>query len=190
MKSLNIIQILFKIARVIALIAFIFSIIGAAGCLIGLIVMPSIKDVVVQDGKTIAELMAENGVEVGGVISAIALGLVGCGVSIFLAKYSELYFLKEIKAGSPFSKEQANEMRKYGMVFAIVSAASTVVIAIAYAVVHHFIPSVGRYESSISVGSIVYGLFFIILSLFCDYGAEKDAELANKESPEIEKKDE
>ena len=190
MKSLKIIQVLFKVARILALIFFILSIIGAAGCLIALIVMPCIKDIVVEQGKTIADLMAEQGVDVYGVIAAIAVGLVGCGVSIFLCKYSELYFLKELKVGTPFTKEMAKEMRKYGLIFAIVSAGSTIIIATTYAVVHHFIPSIGRYETSISVGSIVYGLFFIILSVFCDYGAERDEELAKNAPQEIEKKDE
>ena len=190
MKSLKVIQVLFKIARIIALIAFILCIIGAAGCAIAIIVLSIMKDMVIVDGLTFAEYLASKGVEFGAVITYVIFGMVTCGFNIFLAKYSELFFLRELKQGTPFTKDMVKDMRKYGLVYIIVSLAATVVLVVAYGITAIFIKSLGKYDYSYHVGSIIYGLFFIILSLFCDYGAERDEELANNTPQEIDNKEE
>ena len=45
MKSLKIIQVLAKTARIVCLVVFIACIIGAAGCFIGLVIFSAIKDI-------------------------------------------------------------------------------------------------------------------------------------------------
>lgn len=190
MKSLKVIQVLFRIARILALIAFILCIIGASGCFIATIVLAIIKDMPIVQGQTFAEFLASKGIEFGAVITYVIFGMLTCGFNIFLAKYSELFFLRELKAGTPFTKDMVKDMRKYGLVYIIVSVAATVVLAITYGVIAIFVKSLSKYDYSYHVGSIIYGLFFIILSLFCDYGAERDEELAKSAPQEIEQKDE
>ena len=53
MKSLKIIQVLAKIARIVCLVVFIASIVGAAGCFLGLVIFCAIKDIP-YNGQTIS----------------------------------------------------------------------------------------------------------------------------------------
>lgn len=184
MKSLKVIQVLFKIARIIALIAFILCIIGASGCAIAIIVLNVMRDVVIQNGQTFTELLASKGVDINAIVTYVVFGMVICGANIFFAKYSELYFLREIKEGTPFTRAMVKDMRKYGLVYIIASLAATVVISTAYAITTIFIKSLDKYDYSYHVGSIIYGLFFIILSVFCEYSVEKDEEIKKLSSNE------
>ena len=104
MKSLSVIQILAKIARIICLIVFICCIIGAVGCAVGLLVFGVSKDLVIQDGKTLADLLAEKNVPIVMAYSGMAVGIVACGVEAFLAKHAELFFKRDIANGTPFDK--------------------------------------------------------------------------------------
>lgn len=185
MKSLRIIQTLFKVARVIALIFFILSIIGASGCFLAVIILASMSNVVLYDGQTLAQIMANNNTDINAVIASVVFGMLGCGFSIFLSKYSELFFLKELKAGTPFTREMAKEMRRYGLVYIIVTISATVIMSIAYGITAIFVKSLRSYDFSFHIGSIVFGLFMIILSVFCDYGAELQETKENEVVEEI-----
>ena len=171
MKSIRIIQVLAKIARVICIIVFVCSIVGAVGCMVGLIVLPLCKDIVVSDGKTLAELLIEKDMPLYKVYCALAVGLTSCGVSIFLAKYNELFYKREIEIGTPFNKEVVRDMRKTAIVNIITSLVLVIACSIAVAVVSN----INKADMSFKFeyfSSIGYGITLLILSLFCDYGAE------------------
>ena len=182
MKSLKVIQILSKIAWVICIIVFICAIIGTVGCAIGLIVLPLTKDMVVQDGKTLAQLLIDRGTNIETAITACAVGLVGCGAGIALSKITELFFKKELALGTPFKAEVVHDMRRLALIHIITSLAVIIVLGIAIAVVKYFNPQLGAFRSYLG-GTILLGIFLLILSLFCDYGVEM-------ETPKVEDKTE
>ena len=172
MKSLRIIQILAKIARVICIIVFVCSIIGAVGCISGLIALPLTQDAIVIDGKTLAEYLLEKDIPIEKAYAAMATGLASCGVSIFLSKYNELFFKREIELGSPFNDEIVKRMRKVAIVNIVVSLVLSVACAISISIVENVtkINMSFRFDYFSSIG---YGISLLIISLFCDYGAEK-----------------
>ena len=63
MKSLKIIQVLVKVFKIIFFVCFILCIVGAAGCLIAMIVVPIVSTIPVEEGKTVADVMAEHGIQ-------------------------------------------------------------------------------------------------------------------------------
>ncbi len=180
MKCLKIIQILAKVVRVLLLIAFIVCIIGAAGCILGLIIVPLMKDVVLYDNKTLTDIFWENDIAMGQVYAGLVGGLISCGMGIFLSKYNEIFFKEEIKIGTPFDMVIVKKMRKVSIVNIACSLATAIVVAIAMAIVLA-VNGIKNSKFDINVFSTVgFGLTLLILSLFCEYGARKDEE---KEEP-------
>ena len=172
MKSLKIIQVLATICRVICIVVFVACIIGAVGCAVGLVNLPIVKDVVVHDGKTIAELIAEDGkTNVETIITGCAVGLFGCGVEIFLAKYNENFFKKELQIGTPFKKEVVRDMRIMAVVNMATSLAAVIMVAIGVGIARALVRDIQHFNNYIGT-PIGFGIAMLVISLFCDYGAE------------------
>lgn len=178
MKSLRIIQIIAKIARILCFILFIVCIVGAAGASIGLIVLPLVKDMVIdsQNGTTLAEYLASQGSPVEFLYINMVVGIFACGEGIALCKINERFFKDELAIGTPFDHSVVSNMRRTGLINIIVSVAVSILCAIAVAIVQ----AINHLEvsSNYSLFSTVsFGLLLLLLSLFCDYGAElKDAQ--------------
>jgi hypothetical protein len=171
MKSLKIIQVLAKIMWILSMIAFIACIVGASLCFVGIIVFSATKDVVVDEGQTFTILLADRGVPEPGVYSALITGLIVSGVGIYLGKINEIFFKKEIALGTPFKKEVVSEMRKLAIINIVASIATGILCAIALSIV----AAIYRYDSGFHLeffSTVGYGISLLILSLFCDYGAE------------------
>ena len=171
MKSLRIIQILVKIVRIICIVLFVLFIVGAAGCALSLIILPIIQNIEVSEGKTIADLMVEKGVVISTMYGSIVIGLLSCGVGIFLAHVNRLFFEEELKVETPFDKDIVKKMR----VNALINIIASIALSITAGIVVGIVKAVSgnntefRFELLSTVG---YGLFLLVLSLFCDYGAE------------------
>ena len=86
MRSLKIIQVLAKIIWIICKVLFILFIIGAVGCLMGLALFGLVQNVKVNADQTVAQLLAEKGVETALAYAGMSAGLISCGGGIFLAK--------------------------------------------------------------------------------------------------------
>lgn len=171
MKSLKTIQVLAKIARIICLILFVTSIIGVVGSTIAIISYPYVQDVIVSEGKTVAQLLSEKGLGIKHVYFSLATSLAGCGLNVFLAKYTEVFFKKELEIGTPFHTGIVKSMRKMALVHIISSIAFAVAVGIAVAFMEVFGGVKINIEYS-NLSTIGFGLSFLVLSLFCQYGAE------------------
>ena len=180
MKALRIIQVLAKIARVICVILFVFCIVGAAGCLIGLITLPLSENIVIFDGKTVVEFINEKGGSMSKAYGGIVAGLLSCGVGIFLSKYNELFFKEEIELGTPFKMNIVKKMRKVAIVNIIATVALSIAVGIAVVIIQAI------YHEDINLdlnlfSTIGFGISLLIISLFCEYGAEKEE--GNQQDP-------
>ena len=172
MKSLKIIQVLAKIARIICLVVFIACIIGAAGCLIGLIIFCAIKDIPFNNGQTISSKLIEQGTNSETVIVAIIIGMASCGITIFLAKFNEIFYRNEIKEGTPFRKVVVRDMRITALVNIVVSFSFFITLAITVGIIKAFLRNIGDIRLDFSWWMIGYGVALLVISLFCDYGVE------------------
>ena len=171
MRSLSRVQTLFKVCKIISLIVFILSIIGAVGCLIGLITLPMTQDVIINDGLTVTEYLEREGISLAGAYAAMVSGLTFCGVNIFISKYAEILFKRELALGTPFDRDFSKSIRKLGITQIIVVIACGIISAIVQGVIFVALSVKGKVDFS-SAGSIVFGIVLLLLSLFLDYGAD------------------
>ena len=104
MKSLNTIQKLFKIGRILSKIAFILSVIGFCGCIAGLLSLGFGRGSLTKIGNvTIHGLIySDYGYNIKSITATLSGWLVVCAGEAVLAKFAEVCFRNELKNGTPF----------------------------------------------------------------------------------------
>ena len=172
MKSLKVIQTIAKVLRIICKVMFIICIVGASCCLLGAILVATLQDVVLYEDVNLEILLADKGTNVPTAIVACVVGLFVCGAGIALAKYTELFFEKELNKGTPFDKEIVKDMRILGFVHLIASVALGSTIALALFIIRRTVPDYLEVSNE-GWGSFWFGAVLLLISLFCEYGAEK-----------------
>ena len=186
MRSLRIIQVLAKIARVLFIIGFVGSIIGAVGCIIALPTLSAVANIEVE-GKTIAEILKENNLNIETLYLAISVGLFSCIVAIVLCKINSSFLKKEIQEGTPFTAPMVKAMRKNALINVITAVASWIIIGIAIAICKKVLPITDfKYSYSCST-EIGWGFALLVLSLFAEYPLE--ANLIKPKEDVIDKSD-
>ncbi len=172
-KTLNEIQKLAKIARVICRIVFVFCIVGAALCLTGIVsTAAGLTGAVKLGGITIRSLIETDAdLSTGSLYIVLVTGLIMCAGEIVLSKIAESYFRHEIAAGTPFTFDGAKELLRLGILVICIPMASMLLSAIATAVLNHCFGETldVRLEGWLSVG---LGVMMIGAALFCRHGAE------------------
>lgn len=177
MRSLIIVQTFFKIGKILSKIAFILSVIGFCGCIAGLLSLSFGNGGFIKiGGVTIRGLISE---EYGYNIKSIAAMLSGwvivCAGEAVLAKFAEVCFKNELKAGTPFTADGAKELLRLGILTLAVPTGCAVAGKIAEGIIVGFMKSVkvtGVYTGFDNAASIALGVMFIVLSFICRYGAE------------------
>ena len=177
MKSLNTIQKLSQIGKVLSKIAFIFSVIGFCGCIAGLLSL-SFGDgnLIKIGGVTLHGIISE---EYGYNIKSISAALFGWMIvyagEAVLAKFAEVYFKNELNAETPFTLAGAKELLRLGILTTAIPTGSAVVGSIVEGIVAGFM----NVEKATAMdmyfdneASIVLGIMFNLGSLLCRYGAE------------------
>lgn len=164
-KTLSNLLTIFKVAKVLAKIAFILCIIGASGCALGFFALSAVD-------SFMPEQLVANGINVNVAYFELIVGTVACiGAAVF-SFLSGKYFKNVLAAGTPFSFDGAKECFRLGVASIIISAAVAVVSAITAGVVTILENSLAlnsNIETSITFST---GLFFMFLSLIFKYGAE------------------
>ena len=112
-KTLKTIQTLSKVAKILCTIVFIFSLIGAIGCTVGIIALAVIPDGFNLGGTTIHGIIEKSGgVNLGTCYAAMGMGAVLCVGECVLAKFAKCYFVNELEAGTPFTYDGAKELMR------------------------------------------------------------------------------
>ncbi|MBE6531549.1 MAG: hypothetical protein E7679_05645 [Ruminococcaceae bacterium] len=168
-KTLSNILTVFKVAKVIAKVAYILTIIGAVGCLIGALVSPMLYDFMPELSEDL---------DISWLYSAYISGTVACIGATVLLILSEKYFKNVLNAGTPFTFEGAKECFRLGIASLIISVAVSIISGIAVGVAL-LLSGIESLDSDFSMSvSLSSGLFYIFLSMIFKYGAElqKDAD--------------
>mgnify|MGYP005777501451 FL=1 len=177
MKTLKTIQTLSKIGKVLSKIVFIFSVIGFCGCIAGLIGLCFENgDFIKIGGVTLHGLISENlGFDVKNVSAILSEGLIIYAGEAVLAKFAELYFKNELKAGTPFTLAGAKELLRLGILSLAISTGCAMVGSIVEGIVAGLIKAEETAAIDIhfdNSSNIALGVMFIVVSLLCRYGAE------------------
>lgn len=172
-NPLSTIQTLSKIGKILSKIIFIICIVAICFCIAGIV------GVRLGGDGLIASLGSVNIYGITGDVSALTANVVYAAFaaaiisvigSAYVAKCAERYFKNELKAGTPFTFEGADEMKRLGIIAIIVPIVAAIVSAIVFAVVSHGMESDS--ETSISAGaSIGTGIMFLIFAVVFKYGA-------------------
>ena len=182
MKSLVRVQKAVKVFRILAKIAFICSIVGAACCAIGAVFCgisafnETVRAMVVKEAETFEPKKA---------VSACVCSAISCGFGIAVS-YLNLRFFEAVQAeGTPFSKPLVSFLRRLGVKLIILSLVESIVIAVFTAIMHT--------SADYSGGGITLGIAYLLVSLLTDYGADlvkndgqkKDKPLSSEETENV-----
>lgn len=169
-KSLNVIQTISKIAKVICSIGFVFSIIGGVGCLIGIASLSAFDGLVI-DGKEFSEYIIDLGeVNVHTAYERMTFSVLSCIAGGIILKFAERYLAHEIADGTPFTERGASEILRLGILIILLPLAAIILGGIAHGIFTAFWKDVAAFEAdNVSIGA---GFFCILLSFLFRYGAE------------------
>ena len=172
MKTLNIIQRLSMIGKILSKIMFIFCIIGFCGCIVGILSMSLGAPTLKIGGVTLESILnTEADVTVGTVYAAMAAGMILCAGEAVLSKFAEHYFKRELADGTPFDLGGAKELMRLGILAICIPIGTQIIAEIVYAVMEQTLRGVAPLQLDHS-GSVALGVMFIVISLICRYGAE------------------
>lgn len=167
MKSLETIQKLAKIGKILSKIIHICSFIGACACFAGVLLLPLGMGTVLKLGG----LSFPSGTGVG---KAVAVMLVDCIVCIgqyVPARFAQGYFTQELADGTPFTIPGADALKKLGILTICVPLGCQMVASIVLAVAGQLLGA--ELSTIVDCGSSVsLGIMLLLGSLLCRYGAE------------------
>lgn len=172
MKTLNTIQTLSKIGKIMSKIVYVCCIVGICGCAVGTVAMLVGEKAVKVGGVTLHSLLQnEAGVNEGTIWAAIAVGMILCIGELFVSRKAFRYFANELTAGTPFTTDGAKELLHLGISVIWIPIVTAVLAEVAQEIIAHFMENTLRVELN-DFDSVAMGVMFIIMSLLCRYGAE------------------
>lgn len=178
MKTLNTIQKLSKLGKILSKIAFICSLIGFCGCVAGILCTAFGGVETLRFGGITLEsiLQKEAEVSMGTVYAALAAGMILSAGEAVLSKFAEHYFKRELTDGTPFHFAGAKELMRLGILTICIPVGTQIVAEIVHAVMEQTMQgiaplSVDHYDS------VALGVMFIVISLLCRYGAETQQDM-------------
>lgn len=183
MKTLNTIQRLFKIGKVLSRIVYIFCIVGAVGCAAGMICLPfGDMEVFKIGGVTIHGLIGNDSeIDLNSLYAPLAGAMLICIGQAVAAKFSEKYFARELTAGTPFTLAGAKELFRLGIITICVPLGTQTLAEIVTAIITKLVKCGEAFDIG-SIESVTLGVMFIVMSLLCRYGAEMQAQTSEDES--------
>lgn len=172
-KTLKTIQKLSKLGKVLCTIVFIFSLIGAIGCAVGIVSLAVIPDGFSLNGVTIHGLIEKSGkVSLGTCYAAMGMGTVLCAGECVLCKFAKRYFVNELEAGTPFTYDGARELIRLGILTICIPLGTTILAALVYGIMNVvYFGNIGDVNLN-NFGSVGLGITFIVVGLLCRHGSE------------------
>ena len=177
MKSLDTIQKLSKIGRVLSKIAFLFSVIGFCGCIAGLLSLSFGNGSLIKiGGVTLHALISEEyGYNIKSITAVLSGWMIICAGKAVLSKFAEVYFKNELKAETPFTLVGAKGLLLLGILTLAIPTGCAVAGSIVEGIIAGFMQVEKAEAMDIyfdNAASIALGIMFILGSLLCRYGAE------------------
>lgn len=185
-KSLKAIQTLVKIGRIISKIIFIFSIVGAAGCVLGIISLALVPGDFRVGEMTLRELIeTKSGVSFGTMYTSMAAGIVPCAGEAVLAKLAERCLKRELDAGTPFTFAGAKDLITLGICAVCITVGTAITAGIVTGIMKNFFENVEELEIN-GFQSAWTGVLLIVGGLLCGHGAEASERPTEPEGPALE----
>ena len=171
MKSLQTIQTLSKIGKIISKIVYICCMVGFIGCAVGLVAISVGGNALILDDATLNDVLHNEGVSLGTAVTALVTGLILCAGAYVASRMAYRYFDHELNAGTPFTLEGAKELTRLGIFVIGINIISAVLAQVAQGIISAVMGNVAALALE-DGGSVAIGVMLIVISLFCRYGAE------------------
>lgn len=173
MKSLQTIQVLSRIGKVLSKIVNICCTIGVLSCAISIASLPFADTGFLKiGGVTIYGLIVNRaGIDLNSLYPLLAGAMILCIGQTILAKFAENYFAHELAVGSPFTVDGAKEMLRLGILTICIPLGALILSRIVSGVIAEFVDC-GEVFKIENGGSVTLGVMFIVMSVLCRYGAE------------------
>ncbi len=189
MKTLNIIQTLSKIGRILSKIVFVCCVVAFCMCAVSLALLPFGFEMIELGGVTINGLLSRFGdseVSVSFIYAAVSSAMIVCAGEAVVSKFAECYFKREVNDGTPFTIEGAGQLMRLGIISISVSIGAEVLAAIVSDVIFKYGGDTlaADYGDISFGGNISIGIMFIVMSLLCRYGAERELAAHDKNDGE------
>lgn len=167
MNTLQTIQKTFRVFHVLAKIAFIFSIVGAALCAVG--ALCAVSGLTVGTGLTVfgQPVMSFGSSGVHYALAALLSDMVILISDAVLLGFTGRYLALELTEGTPFTENGANTLRRLGIRYIYIPIVSAVIASV---IIVAFDAEPGRDISNLP--ELTTGIAFILTSLIFRYGAE------------------
>ena len=179
--TLDTIQTISKVGRVLCKIVFVCSLAGAIGSFVGILALAlGIVGAVQLGHVTIHSILSESaGMTLGTLYAAMAEGCLLCIGEAFLAKIAETYFRHELAAGTPFTTEGAAELKRLGLWTILLPLGTLIAVNLVHLVFSIFFQDIADIQTY-DFSSIGLGIGFLVVSVLCKHGAEA----ASSKAPE------
>lgn len=176
-KTLDTIQTVAKVGKVLSAIAYVFCLVGGILCIVG-IACVGIPGSIKVGGVTVHSMIDNlQGVSLETCYTAMAMGLIICASICVVAKMAERYFEHELAAGTPFTSEGARELLRLGICTICIPLGAVTVAGICNAIASRCLANIAEIQIDGSA-PVLLGVAFIIMSLICKYGTELKGEVA------------
>lgn len=176
MKTLNTIQTLSKIGKILSKIVYICCIVGFVGCIVGIASVLVGAEALKLGGVTLHSILeTEAGIGIGTIWAAIAVGMILCIGEFFVSRMAYRYFVNELRAGTPFTLDGAKELLHLGISVIWIPIVTAVLAQIAQGVIAQHMEDVEKLSLN-GFDSVALGVAFAIISLLCRHGAELSAQ--------------
>ncbi len=161
-KTLNTIQTIMKVGRIIAKILFVLCIVGAVLSLFGFGLLIA--------AASLAELIEANAeISIEDCYFGCISGCISCVAEAVLAWLAIKYFDHELAAGTPFTFDGAKELFRLGIINLAVMVGLSVVQNLIFGMLWIYFPTIEAPDTTVSFTT---GLAMLMLSLVFKHGAE------------------
>ena len=170
-KSLKTVQTVCKVCKVLAEIAFVLLVVGAVLMLLcGIFIGSGKLDALVSSGALVLdEMLQQSGVTQDYMVAVFVCLTIIIAAEAVVAKFINVYFKHELKAGTPFTFEGAKEMLRLGIITIAVPAGASLVATIVFGIMAAGSGLDREFNFEISLG---IGLVFLALSPLLKHGTE------------------
>lgn len=186
-KSLKTVQTICKVCKVLAEIAFVMFVVIVALMLVAAIFTGTGKlDALLSSGALdLDEMLQQYGATQEYVTAVLVCMTIIIAAEAVVAKFINVYFKHELKAGTPFTFEGAKEMLRLGIITIAVPVGASLAATIVFDIMAAGSGLDSEFNFEISLG---LGLMFLALSPLLKHGTELRLRAQNAEEKLAEEK--
>lgn len=179
-KSLKTVQTVCKVCKVLAEIAFVMFVVIVALMLVAAIFTGTGKmDALLSSGGVVLdEMLQQTGVTQDYMVAVFVCLTIIIAAEAVVAKFINVYFKHELKAGTPFTFEGAKEMLRLGIITIAVPVGASLAATIVFGIMAAGSGLDSEFNFEISLGM---GLVFLALSPLLKHGTELRLRAQNAE---------